>query len=205
MTGVDGLNISLDSLRTDRFERITRRKGFSKVMRGLERAIEARFASLKLNCVIMRGFNLDELMDFVNLSIKSPIQVRFIEFMPFASNGWQMSQMVTYKEMLDIILEQHPKLYRIDQKSNDEVCKVYREPNWIGSIGFISSMSDHFCSGCNRLRITADGHFKNCLFGKQELSLRDLMRNGANEEELVKAIQLSLWKKWAKHPGRSLE
>lgn len=196
------INISLDTLKSDRFELITRRKGWDLVYKGLLSAIETKFDSVKLNCVIRKGFNDDEMLDFVALAQNYPIEVRFIEFMPFAGNKWQEEQMISYNQMLMNVMEKYPDLKRVVQSKN-EVSKVYRDRSMIGSVGFISSMSDNFCSGCSRLRLTSDGFLKVCLFGNEETSLRDLIRNGATDEEILKTVETSLSSKRKQNAGKN--
>lgn len=194
------MNISLDSLKKERYEHITRKKGFDLVYEGLIKAIEVKFDKIKLNCVIIKGFNDDEILDFVKLAKKLPIEVRFIEFMPFQGNNWATERMFSYKEMLAIVVDKYPQLIRLE--TIDNVSKVYKEESMLGSIGFISSISDNFCSTCNRLRLTADGNLKVCLFGREETSLKDLIRNGANDAEVVKCIESSLKRKKKQHAGK---
>lgn len=197
------INISLDTLKADKFELIARRKGWDLVYRGLMSAIETGFDSVKLNCVVTEGFNDDEIPDFVALTQKYPIEVRFIEFMPFAGNKWQENRMISYSQMLSRVKEIFPNLKREVQSPN-EVSKVYKDSTMVGSVGFISSMSDNFCSGCNRLRLTSDGYLKVCLFGKEETSLRDLLRNGATDIDVIKAVRASLRLKKRQNAGKSL-
>lgn len=200
ISGLDAINISLDTLKPERFELMTRRKGWNLVMEGLKKALSLNFKSIKLNCVVMRGFNDDELVDFAQIAVEYPIEVRFIEFMPFAGNKWNSDLMLAYNDTLGIISSAFPGLERLKSHQN-ETSKVFKSPAMAGSIGFISSISDNFCSGCNRLRVTSDGSLKVCLFGKEETSLRDLMRNGATDPELIKAISSALYRKQKQHAG----
>ena len=159
--GVDTVNISLDTLRPDKFEQITRRKGFHLVLNGIRTAIEAGFTNpVKLNVVTMKGFNHDEINDFVTLTKHTPIDVRFIEYMPFDGNRWSGDKMISFQEMLTTIKDMYPDLEQLPPKSLNETSKPFKVPGFAGQIGFISSMSDHFCGSCNRLRITADGNLK---------------------------------------------
>ncbi|XP_064163483.1 molybdenum cofactor biosynthesis protein 1 [Anguilla rostrata] len=162
--GLDLLNISLDSLVPAKFEFIVRRKGFHKVMEGIDKAIEMGYNPVKVNCVVMRGLNEDEVLDFVALTKRKPLDVRFIEYMPFDGNKWNFKKMVSYQEMLDHIRQQWPDLEQI-QGGETDTAKAFKVPGHQGQVGFITSMSDHFCGSCNRLRITADGNLKVCLFG----------------------------------------
>ncbi|KAM6973807.1 molybdenum cofactor biosynthesis protein 1-like [Aplochiton taeniatus] len=198
--GLDLLNISLDSLVPAKFEFIVRRKGFHKVMEGIDKAMEMGYNTVKVNCVIMRGLNEDELLDFVSLTEKRPLEVRFIEYMPFDGNKWNFKKMVSYQEMLDHIRQQWPGLEQLPFR-HGETAKTYKVPGFHGRVGFITSMSDHFCGSCNRLRITADGNLKVCLFGNSEVSLRDVLRSGASEEELLEIIGAAVGRKKKQHAG----
>ncbi|XP_028294385.1 molybdenum cofactor biosynthesis protein 1 isoform X2 [Gouania willdenowi] len=198
--GLDLINISLDSLVPAKFEFIVRRKGFHKVMEGIDKAIELGYNPVKINCVVMRGFNEDELLDFVALTENKPVEVRFIEYMPFDGNKWNFKKMVSYQEMLDGIRQRWPNMEKLEGAHMD-TAKTFRIPNFKGQVGFITSMSDHFCGSCNRLRITADGNLKVCLFGNSEVSLRDIMRSGASDEELLHIIGAAVGRKKKQHAG----
>ncbi|XP_041827865.1 molybdenum cofactor biosynthesis protein 1 isoform X2 [Melanotaenia boesemani] len=198
--GLDLINISLDSLVPTKFEFIVRRKGFHKVMEGIEKAVELGYDPVKINCVVMRGLNEDELLDFVALTEKKPLEVRFIEYMPFDGNKWNFKKMVSYQEMLDRIRQQWPGLEML-QTGHADTAKMFKVPGFKGQVGFITSMSDHFCGSCNRLRITADGNLKVCLFGNSEVSLRDVLRSGASDEELLEIIGAAVGRKKKQHAG----
>ncbi|XP_043940770.1 molybdenum cofactor biosynthesis protein 1 isoform X2 [Protopterus annectens] len=201
--GLDLINISLDSLVPAKFEFIVRRKGFHKVMEGISKAIELGYSPVKVNCVVMRGLNEDEVVDFVALTEKMPLDVRFIEYMPFNGNRWNFRKMVSYQEMLDRVKETWPTLEKLPSGKSD-TAKAYQVPGFMGHIGFITSMSDHFCGSCNRLRITADGNLKVCLFGNAEVSLRDYLRSGASEEALLQIIGAAVARKKKQHAGNDL-
>nr|XP_020497261.1 molybdenum cofactor biosynthesis protein 1-like [Labrus bergylta] len=198
--GLDLINISLDSLVPAKFEFIVRRKGFHKVMEGIDKAIEMGYNPVKVNCVVMRGLNEDELLDFVALTEKKPLEVRFIEYMPYAGNKWNFKKMVSYQEMLDRIRQQWPDLEML-QTGQTDTAKTFKVPGFKGQVGFITSMSEHFCGSCNRLRITADGSLKVCLFGNSEVSLRDFLRSGSSEEELLQIIGAAVGRKKKQHAG----
>ncbi|XP_074092963.1 molybdenum cofactor biosynthesis protein 1 isoform X4 [Macrotis lagotis] len=198
--GLTAINISLDTLVPAKFEFIARRKGFHKVMEGIHKAIELGFDPVKVNCVVMRGLNEDELLDFVALSEGLPLDVRFIEYMPFDGNKWNFKKMVSYKEMLDMIQQHWPELEKLPEEASS-TAKAFRVPGFQGQISFITSMSEHFCGSCNRLRITADGNLKVCLFGNSEVSLRDHLRAGASEEELLSIIGAAVGRKKQQHAG----
>ncbi|XP_046827030.1 molybdenum cofactor biosynthesis protein 1 isoform X1 [Vespa crabro] len=197
--GLDGLNISLDTLKADRFERFTRRKGWAKVMASIDLAVQLGYNPVKVNCVVMRGFNDDELVHFVNMTKDRPLDIRFIEYMPFYGNEWKENKMVSFDEMKNIIRQTYPEFHALPNKSND-TSKAYQVPGFTGQIGFITSMTHNFCSSCNRLRITADGNLKVCLFeGKSEVSLRDVLRSGGSEEDLKNIIRNAIWGKKKQH------
>lgn len=198
--GLDQLNVSLDTLKPERFEHFTRRLGWHRVWHGIQTAMSAGFSPLKLNVVVMRSENFDELLDFVSLTESLPIDVRFIEFMPFTGNEWNSKQLVPYSEMLQLVRNSWPQLTRLTNKASD-TAKSYRVEGWQGQIGFISSMTDNFCSGCNRLRITADGNLKVCLFGNSEISLRDALRAGMSDEELLEIVRGGVMRKRKQHAG----
>ncbi|CAH7208963.1 molybdenum cofactor biosynthesis protein 1 isoform X1 [Phodopus roborovskii] len=198
--GLNAVNISLDTLVPAKFEFIVRRKGFHKVMEGVHKAIELGYKPVKVNCVVMRGLNEDELLDFVALTEALPLDVRFIEYMPFDGNKWNFRKMVSYKEMLDTIRQRWPGLEKLPEEDSS-TAKAFKIPGFQGQISFITSMSEHFCGTCNRLRITADGNLKVCLFGNAEVSLRDHLRAGASEEELLRIIGAAVGRKKRQHAG----
>ncbi|XP_050171259.1 molybdenum cofactor biosynthesis protein 1 isoform X2 [Myiozetetes cayanensis] len=201
--GLNAINISLDTLVPAKFEFIVRRKGFHKVMEGIHKATELGYRPVKVNCVVMRGLNEDELLDFVDFTKDLPVDVRFIEYMPFDGNKWNFKKMVSYKEMLDTIKQRWPELEKLPCESSS-TAKSYKVPHFQGQISFITSMSEHFCGSCNRLRITADGNLKVCLFGNSEVSLRDHLRSGASEEELVQIIGAAVGRKKKQHAEPAL-
>nr|XP_014991786.2 molybdenum cofactor biosynthesis protein 1 isoform X1 [Macaca mulatta] len=198
--GLSAINISLDTLVPAKFEFIVRRKGFHKVMEGIHKAIELGYNPVKVNCVVMRGLNEDELLDFAALTEGLPLDVRFIEYMPFDGNKWNFKKMVSYKEMLDTIRQQWPELEKLPEEESS-TAKAFKIPGFQGQISFITSMSEHFCGTCNRLRITADGNLKVCLFGNSEVSLRDHLRAGASEQELLRIIGAAVGRKKRQHAG----
>ncbi len=198
--GLDSINISLDTLRRDRFEQITRRPGLDIVLDAIRMAVEADFGPVKVNCVVIRGFNDDELSDFVQMTAHLPVEMRFIEYMPFDGNGWDETCLVPYQECIDRIEDRFGPLTRLPEGPND-TAKSFCVDGFAGRLGFISSMSDHFCAGCNRLRLTADGNLKVCLFGKAEVSLRDLIRTGSPDEHLEDVIRAAVQRKAAHHAG----
>ncbi|KAL4766504.1 uncharacterized protein BDW70DRAFT_146554 [Aspergillus foveolatus] len=177
--GLTGVNLSLDTLDPFQFQIMTRRKGFDAVMKSIDRIQELNKMGagikLKINCVVMRGLNEREIIPFVEMGRDSPIEVRFIEYMPFDGNKWSQGKMVSYQEMLALIREKYPTLEKVADHKND-TSKTYRISGFQGRVGFITSMTHNFCGTCNRLRITCDGNLKVCLFGNSEVSLRDIIR-----------------------------
>lgn len=198
--GVTHFNISLDTLKKDRFRQITRRDGFQTVLDAIQLALDAGYTPLKVNCVVQKGVNDDELVDFVEWTRHVPIDVRFIEYMPFDGNGWDDRFFLPYQSMLDLIKASFPSLKRLPDEPNF-ISKSWQVENFAGTVGFISSMSDKFCGGCNRLRLTADGNLRVCLFGQNEVSLRDAMRAGASDDELFQLIDRAVDRKKAAHAG----
>ncbi|CAH3119144.1 unnamed protein product [Porites lobata] len=198
--GLNLLNISLDTLVPQKFEFITRRKGWHKVMESTDCALELGYDPVKVNCVVMRGMNEDEVCNFVSLTQNKPLDVRFIEYMPFDGNKWNLKKFVPYSEMLESISQKWPNIERLSDHPND-TSKAYRIPGFVGQIGFITSMSEHFCGSCNRLRITADGNLKVCLFGNSEVSLRDALRAGTDEDQLLEIIGAAVGRKKKQHAG----
>lgn len=198
--GLTHLNVSLDTLIPQKFELITRRRGWERVIEGIDVALALGYSPVKINCVVMRGKNYDELLDFVEFTQQKDIDVRFIEYMPFDGNKWINKKMVSYSEMLEIIEQKYPNLIKISDKPND-TSKAYKVPGYVGQIGFITSMSEHFCGSCNRLRLTADGNLKVCLFGAAEVSLRDAMRSGCTDTDLLDVIGEAVGRKKKQHAG----
>lgn len=198
--GLNALNISLDSLIPAKFEFMTRRKGHERVMESITAAIDLGYNPVKVNCVVMRGFNEDEICDFVELTREKPINVRFIEFMPFDGNVWNVKKLVPYAEMLDRVVKCYPNVNRIRDHPTD-TAKNYSIDGHLGTVSFITSMTEHFCAGCNRLRLLADGNFKVCLFGPSEVGLRDPLRCGADDSELKEIIGAAVKRKKAAHAG----
>jgi len=197
-SGLNAVNISLDTLDPFKFQIITRRQGHNRVLEAIDSSLE-RGLQVKVNCVVMRGMNEAEVVDFVAMTEHKDIEVRFIEYMPFDGNRWNDSKFVSYKEMLTSIQQKYEISRNID--APNETSKTWRVPGFKGRVGFITSMSEHFCSSCNRLRMTADGNLKVCLFGANEVSLRDAIRGGSTQQELEDIISAAVQKKKPKHAG----
>ena len=196
--GLEELTVSLDTLRPERFREITFRDEFETVWQGIESAISLGYSPIKLNVVLMGGVNEDEILDFVQLATERPILVRFIEYMPFKSNGWTSARLVPYKMALERIRER----FEVDAITSEDPSFVAREfsvNRGSGTIGFITSMTEDFCSTCSRIRLTPDGAVKSCLHYAEEFSLRDAMRDGASDQDLEAIIRLSVAGKPERH------
>ncbi|KAJ7631245.1 hypothetical protein FB45DRAFT_917949 [Roridomyces roridus] len=193
--GLSHLNLSLDTLDEFRFELMTRRRGLAAVLRTLDVALEL-LPYIKLNVVVVKGLNDSEVLDFVKMTKDRPIFARFIEFMPFLDGT--VKKMVPSAELLQLITDHYPDIIRAPDELND-TARTWKIPGHAGNFGFISSMSDHFCATCNRLRITADGQIKVCLFDAKEVSLRDQMRQGATDAQLLEIIGQAVQGKQEKH------
>lgn len=196
--GLNALNISLDTFKEERFFAITRRDDFQNVIDGITEALAADFESLKLNMVVMSGVNDDEIIDFVDFVKDKRMNVRFIEYMPFKDNLWNVDKVVTFQEMSDRIQQKY-KLYPLEVEPS-AVAKDFGIEGHSGTVSFISSMSDSFCGTCNRLRLTSDGSIKSCLFYPAETSLRDALRKGITDQTLEEMILQALAMKPEAHP-----
>ncbi len=176
--GIRTVNISIDSLDKDKFNTITRRNYFDTVQQNIDLLLLEGFR-VKLNIVLIKAFNDIEILDFIRLTKDKNVQVRFIEFMPFNGNQWDKSKLVSYAEVLEIIQSQYQisEIERLVDSAND-TAKNFKITNFKGSFAIISSVTNPFCSTCNRIRLTADGKLKNCLFSNSETSLLDTLRAG---------------------------
>ncbi|MFZ1729370.1 MAG: GTP 3',8-cyclase MoaA [Bacteroidota bacterium] len=197
--GLQALNISLDTLRPERFAAITKQDEFSAVADGIAAALECGFSPLKLNIVVIKGVNDDEILDLVRLTKENPVNVRFIEYMPFDSNRWSEAGFMPYSEMRDVISTEYD-LIPMTGGDAHSVAKDFHVPGFSGNVSFITSMSEHFCVGCNRIRLTADGTVKPCLFSKAETNLRGILREHGSDNELESAIREAVGAKWYSHP-----
>nr|BAW33844.1 MOCS1AB [Bombyx mori] len=196
--GLDAVNVSLDTLRPDRYEDMARRRGLARVLAGLDLALQLGYSPVKINTVLMRGFNDDEIGDFIEMTRERDLEVRFIEFMPFAGNEWKSGRLVPHREVLRAARAAHPGLRPLPPRPND-TATLWKVGGYAGTVGFISSMTQHFCATCNRLRLTADGNLKVCLFGAAEVSLRDAVRGGAGPAQLLQLVRAALHNKKAAH------
>jgi len=190
-SGLKRINISLASLRPDRFKEITRGGDLNLVWKGIEAAEEAGLAPIKLNVVPIRGLNSDEIGDFAKLTLKYPYQIRFIEFMPFGTEGlWSPERFISVEEIKSIV-ESVGTITPVNVKRSGPAV-YFRLDNAPGMIGFISPISNHFCKECNRLRLTADGKLRPCLFSETEIDLKPSLRGGSPDDEIERLIKLSI-------------
>ena len=197
--GLRRLNISLDTLRPERYVRITGSDRLAQVWEGIHAAAAAGFAPIKINCVVLRGINDDELLDFARLSIDHPWHIRFLEFMPIGSSSrWREDYYLPVAQMQDR-LRQYRALEELPPEVNAGPAQRCRYPGAKGEIGFISPISRHFCQDCNRLRLTADGRLRPCLFGDEELDIKKLLRQGADDDTLLALFQKAILLKPARH------
>lgn len=179
---ISAINISLDTLNEDKFRLITRRDQFGPVVNNIRMMLDNGF-HVKINVVVMKGLNDNEINDFVEWTRNVPVHIRFIEFMPFQGNRWTSNKVVTLQEILDVIAEKY--LFIRLQDEEHDTAKKYSVPGHAGTFAVISTMSENFCSTCNRMRLTADGKLKNCLFSRNETDLLTALRSGADVVGLI--------------------
>lgn len=194
--GIRSLNISLDTLKADKFTLLTRRNEFKTVWNNIHAAINAGF-HVKVNIVTMKGINDDEITDFVAWTKSTPVHIRFIELMPFDGNRWESKKVVSYQQILKTIEERFDCI-KLKDELNDTT-KKYIVPGHAGTFAVISTMTAPFCATCNRIRLTADGKIKNCLFSKEETDLLTALRKGDDVKTLIKQ---TVFEKHAAHGGQ---
>jgi GTP 3',8-cyclase len=197
--GIDRFNVSVDSLQRDQFYKLTRRDALEQVLHGLE--VLAAFPEahpIKVNAVAIRGFTEQEVLPFAELARRSPYEIRFIEFMPLdADHAWTPSQVLTGAEIRAAIQAVYP--LEAEPREPSATARVYRFADGPGRIGFINPVSEPFCADCNRVRLTADGRLRTCLFSLNETDLRGPVREGASDTELDEIIRAAVWRKELKH------
>jgi GTP 3',8-cyclase len=196
--GLRRINVSIDSLLRHRFAEMSRRDALDAVLAGLRAADAAGLSPIKLNCVVVRGTNDDEVVDFARFARETGYGVRFIEFMPLdADESWSRDQVVPSADVLATI----GAVFPIEPVAHGpEPARVYRFVDGApGSVGAISSVTEPFCASCNRIRVTSDGGFRTCLFATQETDLRALLRGGASDADIASAIRQAVAAKWAGH------
>lgn len=202
--GLERINISLDSLRPDRYEEITRGGDLNLVLKGIESAEKAGLRPIKINMVPIRGLNSDEIEEFAKITLKLPYQIRFIEFMPFGTEGlWSTEKFISTEEIKSIVEGIGP-LTPVKLKKAGPA-RYFRFEGAPGVVGFISPISNHFCGECNRLRLTADGKLRPCLFSETEIDLKPALRGGAPDDEIKRLFKLSIEVKPESHHIQNAE
>ncbi len=197
--GIKRINVSLDSLRSERFFRITGRDFFERVWEGLEEAESVGFNPIKINVVAIKGVNDDEILDFAALTLEKPYHVRFIEIMPIGDKSmWTAEKFISTKEIHNRI-QTLGILQPIGHNPLDGPAERYALEGAKGEIGFIGALSNHFCDNCNRLRLTADGHLKGCLFSDQETDIKTPLRDGKGDSHLLNLIRDTILNKPKDH------
>jgi cyclic pyranopterin phosphate synthase len=198
-SGMRRVNVSLDTLQRQKFLRITRRDEFHKVWRGIQAAKEAGLYPIKINVVVMRGINDDEVLDLAKLTLDSPFHVRFIECMNIGSNDQAVLQHYISTDDILAKLGEFAPLEQVIVRQTNGPARHFRWPDAKGRIGIISPISHHFCPTCNRLRLTADGKLRNCLCSDQEVDIKSPLRSGATDAELCEIIRVSIANKPERH------
>ncbi|MCU0257834.1 MAG: GTP 3',8-cyclase MoaA [Solirubrobacteraceae bacterium] len=197
--GAQRFNVSIDALQRDRFFELTRRDALPQVLRGLE--VLAAFPEahpIKVNAVAMRGFTEDEVLPFARFAREHPYEVRFIEFMPLdADQAWTPESVLTGEEIRALIEAEFP--LEPEPREPSATARVYRFADGKGRIGFINPVSEPFCGDCNRIRLTAEGRLRTCLFSLAETDLREPLRSGASDAEIERVIRDAVWRKELKH------
>lgn len=185
--GLKSVNISLDSLDKAMFHTLTGRDEFTKVHRNIMLLIDSGY-HVKVNMVVMNGYNDHEITSFIEWTEKTPVHIRFIEFMPFPGNHWRPEKLMTFKDILNSISETFPNIEKLEDGKHD-TAKKFKVHGHLGTFAVISTMSEPFCGGCNRLRLTSDGKMRNCLFANNEMDLLTPLRKG---EDITKLIHQNL-------------
>ena len=196
--GLDRINVSLDSLKPERFFAMTRRDELHNVLAGIAEAQIAGFTPMKVNAVVERGANDDEILDLVRYGRDNNVEVRFIEFMPLdATNEWERNKVVSQDEIVATIAAEFP--LELMPSRGAAPADRWRFLDGKGTVGVIPSVTHPFCGDCDRVRLTSDGQFRTCLFATDESDIRTLLRNGGTDEEIAELIQVAVGAKWAGH------
>jgi len=200
--GLKRINVSLDTLKPERYKIITGRDFFSQVWEGIEMAKAVGLSPVKINVVAMKEYNADEILDLVKLTLEEPYVIRFIEYMPM-NESWDDHNFLSVDDIKAVIESVHT-LVPIDGTHNNGPARVFQIPGARGEIGLISPLSNHFCGTCNRLRLTADGHLRPCLFSDTEIDIKTPLRSGANDAELRDVLYKTLALKPKRHHMQSV-
>ena len=198
--GLDRINVSLDTLDPEQFKSITGRDNLQETLRGIQAAKAAGFKQIRLNAVAVKGLIEPQVIPLVNFCLEHELHLRFIEFMPLNSTGkWSDQDVLTGKQIREMVEAHWGALEPIDRADPAQPAQDYQLPNQHGTVGFISSVSEPFCGDCNRLRLTADGKIRNCLFSTEEWDLRTLLRNHAEDDAIKKTMLQCVSEKKAAH------
>ena len=202
-SGLNALNISLDTFDTKKAEFISRRKGNHLVLKSIHTALELGYTNLKLNCVVMKGINDDEIFDFIEFVRDKPINIRFIEFFSIGNNGWDKDKMIPFADIISKIEEKYGTLKRKDDHYTD-TAKNYTLEGIKGSISFITSVTQPFCGSCNRIRLLSSGHFRRCLHDDNMLNMKEMIQKGYPDDILLEGISKHLKEKKREHAGMDI-
>jgi cyclic pyranopterin phosphate synthase len=198
--GLRRINVSLDALDPVKFQEITRREGYERVVAGIRRAQQVGFDPVKVNAVSVRGVTETEIVPFGHFARETGVEMRFIEYMPLdADNAWERDKVLFAREIIDTLSREIMPLIPCDDQNPHAPATDFVFEDGIGRIGFIASVSQPFCASCNRFRLTADGKLRNCLFSLQETDIRSLLRGAADDDAIAEAVHACIAAKWEGH------
>jgi GTP 3',8-cyclase len=198
--GLRRLNVHLDTLDAARFTRIARYDGLARVLRGLDAARRLGFGPIKINAVAVKGLTEPDIVPLARFGREHGFEIRFIEFMPLDAQGlWDRSRVLTAAEIVDVLSREIAPLEAVPEEHPRAPAAEYRYADGAGRVGFIASVSHPFCENCNRVRLTADGKLRYCLFAIEETDILGALRSGATDEEIAAAVRATVWKKWEGH------
>ncbi len=202
--GLTRVNVSLDAAEAEHFRKMARRDHFEPVLEAIRLSLELRFEAVKLNAVVIRGFNDDQILPLAAMTRDAPLSVRFIEFMPFGSNGWTDSDWIGWREVFDRLVAAGYRLTPLERPAvagpAEEYSVVSEAGPHTGTIGFITPISDRFCDSCNRMRLTQDGFLKGCLFGHRDVDILRPLRQGVSDDGLLALVRRAAELKEERHP-----
>lgn len=199
-SGLHRLNVSLDTLDPDRFQALTRRTGLDQVVSGLFAAQRAGFQKIKLNAVAIKGFSEPDILPLATFAREHGLELRFIEYMPLDDkDSWERSKVLLMEDLIAMLEDRFGRLFPVAMTDPRAPATEFRYEDGGGNIGFIASVSKPFCRSCNRIRLTADGKLRNCLFAVEETDLRAMIRSGATDQQLQDALIQSVASKWEGH------
>ena len=188
--GLRRINVSLDALDAEKFKEITRREGYEKVLEGIQAAQDVGFDPVKINAVSIRGMTEDQIIPFGRFAREAGVQIRFIEFMPLdADNAWEREKVLFAHEIIEKLSQEIMPLVPVGEDNPHAPANDFVFQDGVGHVGFIASVSQPFCSNCDRFRLTADGKLRNCLFSLEETDIKSILRGGGSDEDVVQAIR----------------